>query len=165
MSTHSLPSSIGLIDDLHLSRPQVIGSYVLLGDEPAIVDPGPASTIDTLEAGLATHGLALSDLRAILLTHIHLDHAGATGTLVARCPHLRVYVHERGAPHMVAPEKLLVSATRLYGDAMRFLWGDILPVPAQQITPLQGGETLHLGGRAIQVYHAPRHATHPVVYF
>jgi glyoxylase-like metal-dependent hydrolase (beta-lactamase superfamily II) len=168
MSDHTLlplPASTGLIDLLHLGRPHVIGSYVLLGDQPALIDPGPPSTLDTLEAGLAAYGLALADIQVILLTHIHLDHAGATGTLLRRYPHMQVYVHARGAPHLIAPEKLINSATRLYGDAMQRLWGAILPVPEQAISVLSGGETLPIGPRALHVYDAPGHASHHVIYF
>ena len=161
----ALPGDLHMIDDRHLGRPHVIASYLLLGDEPAVVDPGPASTLDTLGAGLAAHGLALSDIRTILLTHIHLDHAGATGELVRRYPHLRVYVHQRGARHLVAPEKLINSATRLYGDQMDRLWGPIVPVPEQNITTLGGGETLQIGPRALRVFDAPGHASHHVLYF
>ena len=159
-----LPADVRLIDLLHLGQPHVIGSYVLLGHQMALVDPGPASTLDTLEAGLAAHGLALADIQTILLTHIHLDHAGATGILLRRYPHMRVYVHSRGAPHLIAPEKLINSAARLYGDAMQRLWGTILPVPEQAITVLSGGETLQIGSRALRVYDAPGHASHHVVY-
>jgi len=160
-----LPADARLIDLLHLGRPHVIGTYLLLGDQPALIDPGPASTLDTIEAGLAMHGLALADIQTILLTHIHLDHAGATGTLLRRYPHIRVYVHMRGAPHLVAPEKLIHSATRLYGDAMQRLWGPIRPVPEQAINVLSGGETLRIGGRALYVYEARGHANHHVIYF
>ncbi|MEO7909451.1 MAG: MBL fold metallo-hydrolase, partial [Roseiflexaceae bacterium] len=168
MSDHTLmpvPADTRLIDLQHLGRPHVIGTYLLLGDQPALIDPGPASTLATMEAGLAAHGLVLGDIQTILLTHIHLDHAGATGTLLRRYPHLRVYVHARGAPHLIAPEKLIHSATRLYGDAMQRLWGSILPVPEQAINVLSGGETLSIGGRALQVYDAPGHASHHVIYF
>jgi len=168
MSDHTLmplPADARLIDLLHLGRPHVIGAYLLLGDQPALIDPGPASTLDTLEAGLAVHGVALADIQTILLTHIHLDHAGATGTLLRRYPHLRVYVHARGAPHLIAPEKLIQSATRLYGDTMQRLWGPILPVPEQAINVLWGGETLQIGVRALHIYDAPGHATHHVIYF
>ena len=128
-----LPADARLIDLLHIGRPHVIGCYLLLGDQPALVDPGPASTLDTLEASLAAQGLALVDIQTILLTHIHLDHAGATGMLLRRYPHIQVYVHTRGAPHLIAPEKLIHSATRLYGDAMQRLWGPILLViPARR---------------------------------
>jgi len=159
-----LPEHVRLIDDMHLGRPHVIGTYLLLGDEPAIVDPGPASVLPALERGLRAHGLELRDLRAVLLTHIHLDHAGATGSLVRALPHLRVYVHERGAPHMAAPEKLIRSATRLYGERMDELWGEILPVPSENLTALVGGETLRLGRLALQVYDAPGHASHHLLY-
>jgi len=168
MSNHrlvDLPAGVRLVDDLHLGRRHVIGTYLLLGDEPAIVDPGPASALSSLEAGLAAHGVALADLRSILLTHIHLDHAGATGAILRRCPHVRVYVHERGAPHMIAPEKLIRSATRIYGDEMERLWGAIEPVPAGNVTTLAGGERLRAAGRALRVLDAPGHAFHHVVYF
>jgi glyoxylase-like metal-dependent hydrolase (beta-lactamase superfamily II) len=161
----ALPADLRMIDDMHLGRPHVIATYLMLGDTPAIVDPGPASTLDTLSAGLGAFGLALGDLRAILLTHIHLDHAGATGELVRRYPHLRVYVHQRGARHLAAPEKLINSATRLYGDQMERLWGPIVPVPEQNISTLVGGETLQIGQRALRVFDAPGHASHHVVYF
>src|SRR5262245_43694445 len=168
MSEPTLPAlhaDLRLVDVLHLGRPHVIASYALLADELALVDPGPASTIANLEAGLAAQGLALGDVRALLLTHIHLDHAGATGTLVARYPHMRVYVHQRGAPHLIAPERLIQSATRLYGDQMQWLWGEFRAVPEQAITTLGGGETVRLGRRTLRVYDAPGHASHHVMYF
>jgi glyoxylase-like metal-dependent hydrolase (beta-lactamase superfamily II) len=159
-----LPADVRLIDALHLGHPHIIGVYLLLGEQPALVDPGPASTLANLEAAIAAHGLALADLQAILLTHIHLDHAGATGTLLKRYPHLRVYVHQRGAPHLAAPEKLVRSASRLYGDAMDRLWGEIAPVPERAISVLSGGETLRIGRRTLRVYDAPGHASHHVFY-
>jgi glyoxylase-like metal-dependent hydrolase (beta-lactamase superfamily II) len=100
----------------------------------------------------------------ILLTHIHLDHAGATGTIVARAPHVRVAVHERGAPHMVDPAKLLASATRLYGDRLDVLWGAFEPVPAAHVRPLAGGERLDIAGRPVRVAYTPGHAIHHVAY-
>lgn len=160
----SLPEDIRLIDDLHLGRQHVIATYALLGSEPALIDPGPASTLETLEQGLHAHGLSLADIQVLLLTHIHLDHAGATGTIVHRCPHIKVYVHERGAPHMINPEKLLSSATRLYGELMDYLWGEFRAVPEANITALAGGETLNIGGREIRVHYAPGHASHHVIY-
>src|SRR3954465_10056338 len=100
-----------LIDTMHLGHDRVIGAYEV--GEGVIVDPGPASTVETL--------LAETEPRALLLTHIHLDHAGAPGVLVRRFPDLRVYVHERGAPHLIDPSKLLKSASQLYGDEMQRL--------------------------------------------
>jgi glyoxylase-like metal-dependent hydrolase (beta-lactamase superfamily II) len=106
--------------DLHfLSVPHVIATAVLHGPGGvALVDPGPSSTLPMLRAGLDRAGIRVADLTALVLTHIHLDHAGASGTLVRENPALLVYVHEKGAPHMIDPEKLVASATRLWGDAM-----------------------------------------------
>lgn len=163
--TTELPAGLALIDALHLGRPQVIGTYLLLGDEPALVDPGPASCLPAVEAGLAAHGLGLGDLRALLLTHIHLDHAGASGVIVARNPRVRVYVHERGAPHLLDPSRLIGSATQLYGDLMDRLWGEARPIPQAAITTLTGGETLRVGPHTVRVYDAPGHAKHHVIYY
>jgi glyoxylase-like metal-dependent hydrolase (beta-lactamase superfamily II) len=158
------PANIRQIDTLHLGHPHVVASYLLLGQQPALVDPGPTSALTGLEAGLAQHGLCVENLSALLLTHIHLDHAGVTGTLLRRNPQLRVFVHQRGAAHMVDPEKLLRSATRLYGDQMDYLWGEFLPVPAEQVTALAGGEQIILGDRTIDVYDGPGHASHHLLY-
>ena len=138
------------IDVMHLGRDRVIGAYEL--DEGVIVDPGPASTVETL--------LEHVEPRVLLLTHIHLDHAGATGVLVRRYPGLEVYVHERGAPHLIDPSKLLKSAGQLYGDDMDRLWGEVAPVPEERITTLSGGETV----AGCRVEYAPGHASHHVVY-
>jgi glyoxylase-like metal-dependent hydrolase (beta-lactamase superfamily II) len=113
---------------------------------------------------LESAGVSLADVTAILVTHIHLDHAGATGTLLRENPHIRVYVHERGAPHMVDPSKLLASAARLYGDAMEMLWGEVLPVPVSAIQLLKGGERLEEGGTRLDVAYTPGHASHHVSY-
>lgn len=131
----------------------------------ALVDPGPTSCLATLEATLATHGIAVSDLRTILLTHIHLDHAGATGTLVRENQAIQVYVHERGARHMIDPAKLLESAGRLYGADMDRLWGEVRPVPESNVRPLQGGERLEVADRHFEVAYTPGHASHHVSYF
>src|SRR5437773_6016640 len=112
-----------IIDLEHLGRPQTVAACLLpTSAGPALVDPGPASTLPRLEAGLAAHGYRVDELTALLLTHIHLDHAAASGTLTRENPRLRVFVHEAGAPHLIDPGKLLGSATRLYGDQMEKLW-------------------------------------------
>jgi glyoxylase-like metal-dependent hydrolase (beta-lactamase superfamily II) len=103
--------------------------------------------------------------RALLLTHIHLDHAGATGALVERFPDLEVYVHSRGAPHLVDPSRLLSSAQRIYGDEMQSLWGRVVPVPERNLHVLDGGERISVGGRDFDVEYTPGHASHHVVYF
>ncbi len=159
-----LPPDILLIDDHFTGRPQLIGTYIITGTRPALVDPGPASTLPHLEAGLASHGLTFQDIQVILLTHIHLDHAGGTGQLVAQYPHLQVYVHQRGAPHLVNPERLIRSAARLYGDAMDSLWGEILAVPAENVTALEGAEQIQAGGRILYAYDTPGHAYHHLIF-
>ena len=123
------------IDVLHLGRPHVICCWEVDG---VLVDPGPESSHENLVAALGGE-----EPRAILLTHIHLDHAAATGALVRRWPGVEVYVHERGAPHLIDPSRLLASAERLYGDQMQRLWGEIVPVPEANVTSLSGGETVH----------------------
>lgn len=145
--------------------PRVIATAVVAGtDGIALIDPGPTSCLATLEAGLRARGYTLRDVRSLLLTHIHLDHAGAAGTIVERVPDVRVHVHERGAPHLIAPERLLASATRLYGDQMETLWGAFLPVPADRVVVLQGGERLDLASHRFRVAYTPGHAKHHVSY-
>lgn len=153
--------------DLHFQAlPRIIATAVVHGPGGvALIDPGPSSTLSTLRATLDGAGLRLGDVTAILLTHIHLDHAGCTGTLVRELPRARVYVHERGAAHLVNPEKLLASATRLYGDAMDRLWGEVAPVPAAALSVLRGGERLVIGGRTLDVAYTPGHASHHVSFF
>jgi glyoxylase-like metal-dependent hydrolase (beta-lactamase superfamily II) len=142
-----------VIDVEHLGRPHVIGCWQV-GE--ALVDPGPESSVETLIAALGGEEAP----RAIFLTHIHLDHAAATGALVRRWPHLKVYVHERGAPHLVDPSRLLASAERLYGEQMERLWGEIVPVPERSVVALAGGETVG----DMRVAYTPGHASHHVCY-
>lgn len=153
------------IDLQFRGSPRVIATALLNGpDGLTLIDPGPTSCLPALEAGLRDRGLSLRDTRTLLLTHIHLDHAGAAGTIAERVPNIRVYVHERGATHMIDPEKLLASVTRLYGDQMGPIWGAFQPVPASQITALAGGERLEVGGTSIRVAYTPGHAQHHVSY-
>jgi glyoxylase-like metal-dependent hydrolase (beta-lactamase superfamily II) len=162
----TLASGLSYFDLEFERRPGIIAAGVVhAAGGVALVDPGPSSTLATLRAALADAGISMDDVTAILLTHIHLDHAGATGTLVRRHPDLRVFVHEKGAPHMANPEKLLASATRLYGDAMDRLWGEVLPVPAGAMTTLVGNERIQAGGRTFDVEYTPGHASHHVSFF
>jgi glyoxylase-like metal-dependent hydrolase (beta-lactamase superfamily II) len=161
-----LASGLSYLDLHFYGVPGVIASVILHGPGGvAIIDPGPSSTLPALRAGLERGGIALTDVRSILLTHIHLDHAGATGTLVRENPALRVYVHEKGAPHMIDPAKLIASATRLWGDEMDRLWGEMRPVPAENLEILRGGERIGAGGRDLDVAYTPGHASHHVSYF
>jgi glyoxylase-like metal-dependent hydrolase (beta-lactamase superfamily II) len=146
-------AAIRTIDVRQLEHEGVICAY-LVGD--VLIDCGPASCVDTL-----LQALGPVRPRVLALTHIHLDHAGAAGTLTARWPDLEVWVHERGAPHLIDPAKLLASATRLYGDDMKRLWGEVLPVPAANVRVLSGGEELD----GIEVAYTPGHASHHVCYW
>jgi glyoxylase-like metal-dependent hydrolase (beta-lactamase superfamily II) len=162
----ALASGLSYFDLQFQGAARLIATAVVHGaGGVALVDPGPSSTLPTLRRELEQWGASLNDVRALLLTHIHLDHAGATGTLVRELPHLRVYVHEKGAPHMVDPAKLLASASRLYGDAMDRLWGEVAPVPASAVEVLKGGERIAAGGRHFEVAYTPGHASHHVSYF
>jgi glyoxylase-like metal-dependent hydrolase (beta-lactamase superfamily II) len=143
-----------LIDLMHVGLPRVIGCYQV-GD--VLIDPGPESCLQTLLSRLGEQRP-----RVLLLTHIHLDHAGATGALVARWPDIEVYVHERGAPHLIDPGRLVNSARRLYGENMERLWGDMTPVPDRNLTVLTGGERILEG--AFEVAYTPGHASHHVSY-
>lgn len=145
-------SQARVIDTMHTGLDRVIGAWERNG---ALIDPGPTSSIERVLAELDG-----GEPAALFLTHIHLDHAGATGTLVRRFPSLRVYVHESGAPHLIDPERLLKSAARLYGDDMDRLWGEVLPVPEENVTVLSGGERID----GLRVLYTPGHASHHVSY-
>jgi glyoxylase-like metal-dependent hydrolase (beta-lactamase superfamily II) len=140
------------IDVEHLGRPHVIACWEVDG---MLVDPGPESSLHTL-----LEKIGEQQPEAVLLTHIHLDHAAATGAMVAKWPDLQVYVHERGAPHIIDPSRLLSSAERLYGDKLEYLWGKIQPVPEANVHVLSGGETV----RGMRVAYTPGHASHHVCY-
>jgi glyoxylase-like metal-dependent hydrolase (beta-lactamase superfamily II) len=150
--------------DLHYRGvPRVIASYLVQGPEgPVLVETGPGSTLPTLTTALSDHGLAPGDIRHVLVTHIHLDHAGAAGWWANQGA--TVYVHPFGAPHLVDPRKLIASASRIYGDEMETLWGDILPSPPDKIVPVQDGDVLQLGGLSFTVVETPGHARHHHVY-
>jgi glyoxylase-like metal-dependent hydrolase (beta-lactamase superfamily II) len=147
------------IDLHHLGRGRVIASYLLDTEGgPALFDCGPSATIDALKAGLADRGFALSDIRHLLLSHIHLDHAGAAGVLVREHPALQVHVSPIGAPHLVDPSRLEQSARRLYGDTFDSLWGELAPVPEENIHVVDGPV---LG---LESFPTPGHASHHVCY-
>ena len=147
-------------------RPRSIAA-VLIESEGAsvLIDPGPASALETLRAGLRDRGQDFKTLDALLLTHIHLDHAGATGALVRENPNLRVYVHEFGLIHMIDPSRLLASAGRLYGGDLQTLYGECIPVPENNLKQLQGGERIQVGEAQLEVTYTPGHASHHVTYW
>ncbi|HJV29968.1 MAG TPA: MBL fold metallo-hydrolase, partial [Gaiellaceae bacterium] len=147
------------IDLHHQGADRVIGAYLLqTSDGTAIFDCGPASALPALEAGLRERGIGLGDVRHLLLSHIHLDHGGAAGTIVRQHPHVQVHVSAIGAPHLVDPSRLEASARRLYGDAFDPLWGELAPVPE---------ENLHIVGDEVvglECFPSPGHASHHVCY-
>ena len=159
-------SEISILDMNWVGRPHSIAAALLQsGRHYAIIDPGPESTYETLREHLHSRGLSPAQLDAVLLTHIHLDHAGASGSLVRENPRLIVYVHNLGAPHMIDPSRLLASAARLWPDTLHQLFGETLPVPKENLRILEGDETLTLGTRKIEVAYTPGHASHHVSYF
>src|SRR5687767_10806004 len=162
----SLAAGLDYIDLQFLGHPGVIATAVIHGPAGvSLVDPGTSTSLPNLRAALERKGIRFRDVRQLLLTHIHLDHAGASGTIVKENPHVEVWVHERGAPHLVDPTKLLASATRLYAGDMEMLWGEFLPVPENRVRVLTGGERIDAAGRELEVAYTPGHASHHVSYF
>ena len=156
---------IETIDLTFMGTEHVIASFLLLGDDSAaLVETGPTSCLDRLMQGLASHRVSPEDVRQVYLTHIHLDHAGASGHLVELLPNATFYVHEVGHPHMVDPSKLLKSATRIYGERMEELWGEARPVPEDRLEVLEGGEELETAGGVLTAHYTPGHAYHHLAY-
>lgn len=147
------------------NRAGVIAAYLLTdGREVALIETGPSSCLPNLYEGIRRAGLKPEWITKVLVTHIHLDHAGAAGVLARANPNLKVYVHPFGAPHMIDPAKLIASASRIYGDKMESLWGEIAPIPAGQLVELTDGETLTVAGRDLDVLFTPGHAWHHVAF-
>jgi glyoxylase-like metal-dependent hydrolase (beta-lactamase superfamily II) len=156
---------VWLLDLGFQGRRGVVAAYLLAGDgDLALIETGPSSTLLTLRDGIRAAGFDPAGLTHLLVTHIHLDHAGAAGPLARDLPAANVYVHPAGAPHLVDPAKLLASATRIYGDQMEPLWGEVAPIAAAQVVPLADGEELRVAGRRLRVLFTPGHASHHVTY-
>jgi glyoxylase-like metal-dependent hydrolase (beta-lactamase superfamily II) len=161
-----LAPGIDYVDVNFLGYPKIIATAVLHGPGGvALIDPGPSSSLSHLQDALEQGGLRMRDVRQVLLTHIHLDHGGAAGSLVKAHPNIEVFVHERGAPHLADPTKLLSSASRLYGQDMERLWGEFLPVPSDRLRILSGGERIDVAGRTLEVAYTPGHASHHISFF
>jgi glyoxylase-like metal-dependent hydrolase (beta-lactamase superfamily II) len=156
-------SGIELIDLGFMDTPGVIAAYLLVGDDGlTLIETGPATTRRHLEEGLRNAGYSLGDVSRIIVTHIHLDHGGAAGVIMRDHPHIRLSVHPVGAPHMVDPTRLVVSAGRIYGDQMDRLFGEIIGVPADRVDVLTDGEIVDAGGRTLRMLFTPGHASHHV---
>ena len=154
-----------LLDTRHMGLSGTIGVYLLPGAAGtfALIESGPGSTLGTVLAGIREAGFAPEKLTSVLVTHIHLDHAGAAGTLAQRFG-AEVYVHENGAGHLVDPSRLLASAARIYGDRMGELWGEMLPLPQNSLRAVRDGETFEILGHRVGVLYTPGHASHHVSY-
>jgi len=143
--------------------PETIAAYLVVGPKgPVLVETGPAPTLPTLITRLNEHGYAAGDIRHVLVTHVHLDHAGAAGWWARQGAH--VYVHHLGAPHLVDPSRLLASARRIYGDAMDRLWGQTVSAPAERVHPLHDGDKVKAAGLTFVALDTPGHAYHHHVY-
>ena len=150
-----------LLDHHFRGSPGVIGSYLVSdGDALTLIETGPTSTMETLLAGVRQAGFDPDQIRDIIVTHIHLDHAGGAGALLRRLPRARLHVHPVGAPHLIDPAKLMSSATRIYGELMGPLWGEMLPVPKERLHILGDRDTLATGARTLHAYDTPGHANH-----
>lgn len=143
-----------------------VAAYLLAdGEDLAVVEPGPGSTLPALLGALEAVGRTPAEITRILVTHVHLDHAGAAGALALLSPRARVHVHPRGAPHLADPSRLLASARRIYGDRMDELWGEMLPVEPARLRILQDGEEVAVGGRVLRAVDTPGHAWHHHAYW
>jgi glyoxylase-like metal-dependent hydrolase (beta-lactamase superfamily II) len=165
MVAHHVADDLVVIDTMYNGTPEAIAAYLLLGRRPALIETGPASTVDALFGGMREAGVEPETLAAVAVTHIHLDHAGGAGTIAARLPQVQIYVHSLGAPHLIDPARLLGSAQRLYGDDLPRLFGRVVGVPAERVHALRDGDEIQLGDRRILALDTPGHARHHHAYW
>lgn len=166
VSARQLADDLWLIDTLFQGQSGVIACYLIADSSGlALIDVGPSSCIEQLLAGVRAAGFEPEQIRHLALTHIHLDHAGAAGTLARLLPNTQLYVHRIGAPHLIDPTRLLSSAQRIYGERMERWWGTIEPVPAERLTILEDGDMLDIAGRRLQALYTPGHAVHHIAFY
>jgi len=159
-------NSTVILDLEHRGRAGYLAGCLLdCGHGIALLDPGPSATLEVLRRKLHDRGLAISDITTVLLTHIHLDHAGGVGSLVEENPDIQVFVHQRGAAHLMDPKRLLESASRALGQSAESYWGSVTPLPARNVKVLTGGESIALGARNFEVLYTPGHASHHISFF
>ncbi len=157
------PSGVTAIDTVMAGERELNAVYLLNGSEPCLVEAGPGADHDRLVSALDALGVGPGDIAHIVVTHIHMDHAGGAGALLDRYPRAAVWVHEAGARHLVDPERLIASTARTYGEQrMRSLFGDMLPIPAERVHAVADGDRIVMGGRALDVVHTPGHASHHI---
>jgi glyoxylase-like metal-dependent hydrolase (beta-lactamase superfamily II) len=156
------PGIVGI--DTHIAgQPRLTSGYLLEGDQPALIETGPTTSVEAVTGSLQALGLGPSDLAHVVVTHIHLDHAGGVGTLAGRFDRATIWVHERGAPHLADPARLVSSAARVYGqERLRRLFGPVEPVPADRLRAVGEGDRLSFGRRSLDVLYTPGHASHHV---
>ncbi len=157
---------IETIDLGFMGAEEIIASFLLMGEgSAAVIETGPTTCVENFMQGLKDNGVENEDVRHVFLTHIHLDHSGASGHLAERLPNAVFYVHEVGYPHLVDPSKLLKSAARLYGEEnMDELWGEVRPVPEDRLVKLEGGEEIEAAGGLLSAHYTPGHAYHHLAY-
>ncbi|HEX2089571.1 MAG TPA: MBL fold metallo-hydrolase [Actinomycetota bacterium] len=161
--TYEAAHGITGVDTFMAGRTGVTSAYLLSATEPALVETGPTTSVEAVKTGLASLGLGPEDLAHIVVTHIHLDHAGGVGTLSASFPRAMVWVHDRGAPHLADPARLVDSASRLYGpERLNHLFGPVEPVRADRLRRLGEGDKVELGDRWLDVMYTPGHASHHI---
>jgi glyoxylase-like metal-dependent hydrolase (beta-lactamase superfamily II) len=165
MAARRVAEDVIVIDTMYNGTPEAIAVYLLLGRHPALIETGPAATIDAVFDAMREAGLDPEQLTAVAVTHIHLDHAGGAGTIAARLPHVQVYVHPLGAPHLIDPARLLASAGRLYGEDLSRLFGRVIGVPADRVHTLRDGDEVELGDRRLFALDTPGHARHHHAYW
>ena len=161
--TFEAAPAITAVDTFMAGRPVVTSAYLVHGREPALVETGPTTSVEAVHAGLSSLGLGPDDLAHIVVTHIHLDHAGGVGRLAAAFPSATVWVHERGAPHLADPAKLVASAARVYGEErLKTLFGPVDPTPESRLRSVAEGDEITIGDRSLEVMYTPGHASHHV---
>jgi glyoxylase-like metal-dependent hydrolase (beta-lactamase superfamily II) len=161
----ALPAGVTGIDTYMGGVSEITAGFLLAGQRPALVETGPAKVASKVAAGVTRAGLDPADLAWIVVTHIHLDHAGGVGDLVRTFPNATVVVHPAGVRHLVDPERLLASSARVYGPLMDAVYGGLTPVEAGRVRAADDGEVLDLGGRRLELLHAPGHAKHHLAVF
>jgi glyoxylase-like metal-dependent hydrolase (beta-lactamase superfamily II) len=161
----ALPDGITGIDTYMGGSSEITAGFLLAGQRPALIETGPAKVAGAVASGVAEAGLDPADLAWIVVTHIHLDHAGGVGDLVRTFPNATVVVHPAGARHLVDPERLLASSARVYGPLMETVYGGLTPVEAARIKAAEDEEVIDLGGRRLELLHAPGHAKHHLAVF
>jgi glyoxylase-like metal-dependent hydrolase (beta-lactamase superfamily II) len=161
--TFQAAPGISGIDTKMIGREMVTSAYLLHGDEPALVETGPSLSREAIGEGLSELGIGPDDLAHVVVTHIHLDHAGGVGTLARSFPRATIWVHHRGAPHLVDPTRLVSSVERVYGaERARAFFGGVEPTPAERLRAVDDGDVIPLGGRSLEVLYTPGHASHHV---